>query len=117
MVQFCSRFVARLNAILAPIFSPLKADTLFKWTTKCQHSFDMVNQILISAPILRSPGVDDKLVLDTDVSDHGICACLRGVMADNTEFCIAYSSHKFRDNEPKWSIVEKEGFALINTIH
>ena len=80
------------------------------------HAFTTIKELLISPPVLRSPTTYDRIVLETDASDSGSGVCLKGIAPDNQEFIIAYSSHKFKNNEINWNIVEKEGFALVDAI-
>ena len=80
MTQFCSRFVHNLNTILAPLYELLKGGNSFSWSVECQTSFDKINSILSSPPILYTPCKGDKFILETDAIDIGIgvCVCVCG---------------------------------------
>ena len=112
MVQFCHKFVKDLNTILAPLFKLLKKGAPFCWDPNCQAAFVKLKSILSSPPALYSPVIGDRFILETDASDVGLGACLKACNGKGT-FIVGYCSKKFVDNEVGWSIVEKEGFAIL----
>ena len=73
--------------------------------------------MLTSAPILRTPGKNDTLVLETDASNIGIGACLKFLDAVSGHVhIVAFTSHKFTKSELNWNIVEKECYAVIYSL-
>ena len=71
--------------------------------------------MLTSFPILRSPDFDKKFVVMTDASEYGIGAALVQEF-DGTLLPIEFASRKLQPRERHYSVVEKEGLALIFAI-
>ena len=101
--------------ILAPLYDLLKNKNKFIWSSDCQKSFKKLKLIMSSPPVLYSPTIMDKFVLDTDASEVGLGGCLRAINEHGT-FVIGYCSKKFVDNEVGWNIVEKEAYAIIHNV-
>ena len=117
MAQFCSRFIPHLNDLMSPLSNLLKKNTPFVWDDKCQTAFDQVKQSLMNPPILRAPSPDDTFILETDASDHGIGGCLKISSASTGEEAIVgFHSGKFKDQELRWHIVEKEAYAILDNL-
>ena len=114
MSQFCSRFIPNLSVILSPVYQLLQKSTPYHWTTDCENAFQRVKSLLLSAPVLQSPGVSDKLFLETDTSTLGVGSCLKGIKDTGEIYIIAYNSYKFSPVEQRWNIVEKEAFAVLH---
>ena len=47
-----------------------KQDVPFEWTLQCQASFEMLNDALITSPILKYPDPNKPYTLFTDASKH-----------------------------------------------
>ena len=115
MIQFCHKFVKDLNSVLSPLYQLLKKNIPFVWTDDCQKAFNQLKSILASPPVLYSPTVGDDFILETDASDIGLGGCLKATNSRGN-FVVGYCSKKFVDNEIRWSIVEKEGFAILYAV-
>ena len=117
MVQYCSRFLPRLNDKLSPLTNLLRKNVSYKWDEECQAAFDYVKEKLMNPPILQSPSTGDTFVLETDASDSGTGGCLKVISATNgQEFIAGYHSGKFKDQQLNWHIVEKEAFAILENL-
>ena len=116
IAQFCNRFIPYLNVTLSPLFRLLQKNAKYEWTSACNDSFNRVKEMLSSAPVLSSPTIFDKLILETDACDIGAGSCLKGVNEKGHEYIISYNSHKFNDTEQNWNIVEKEAFSVVHAI-
>ena len=117
MVQFCCRFIPRLNAVLTPLSNLLKKNVSFVWNDECQSAFDSVKQALMNPPVLRAPSPNDTFVLETDASDFGIGGCLKISSATGSdEAIVGFHSGKFKDQQLRWHIVEKEAFSILDNL-
>ena len=114
MAQFCRNFLPSLNIHMAPLYDLLKNNVPFVWDKSCQDAFTFVKDLLSSAPILKIPGVNDRLILETDACNTGVGVCLKFVDSrTNKEHIIGFGSHKFTTSENNWNIIEKECFAVV----
>lgn len=59
-----------------------ESNRLFKWTDQCQQAFDVLHQLLVSAPILAFPDCAKEFILYTDASEQGIGAVLPQIHQD-----------------------------------
>lgn len=94
MVQFCSKFIDRLNVILAPLYDLLRNNCVFIWTDSCRDAFQQLKSLLTSPPMLYSPSVTDTFFLETNTSDVGLGGCQKAVNGGST-FMVGYCSKMF----------------------
>ena len=114
MVQYCRRFLPKLNDKLSPLTDLLRKGSAYIWSAECQSAFDYIKEKLTNPPILRSPSATDDFILETDASDSGIGGCLKTVVrGDNREHLVGYHSEKFDDQQKRWHIVEKEAYSIL----
>lgn len=52
---FYRRFIANFSAIARPLCHLLATDVPFEWTDECQKAFDILKELLTSAPIMQPP--------------------------------------------------------------
>ena len=117
MVQWCSRFLPRLNDTLSPLTNLLRKGSAYDWTPECQTAFDSVKNQLSKPPVLRSPTAFDDFILETDASDTGIGGCLKILSpGSNMESLVGFHSEKFDDQHKRWHIVEKEAFSILQNV-
>ena len=62
----------------APLFRLLQKDRVFLWAEDCQSAFKTLKGALTEAPVLSSPDLALPFILDTDASNVGNGAVLRG---------------------------------------
>ena len=115
MIQFCNRFIPNLNERISPLYNLLRKGVSYNWCNDCQAAFEYIKTVLSSPPVLRCPASSDYFVLETDASDTGVGACLK-VENGEGEFVVAYHSGKLDDTQFRWHIVEKEAYAIVNSI-
>ena len=93
----------------------MKSKTKFIWSPACQKSFEKLKSIMSSPPVLYSPTIEDRFILETDASNVGLGGVLKATNNRGT-YVIGYCSKKFVDNEINWNIVEKEAYAIIHNV-
>jgi len=124
MTGFYRQFIQEYSKITSPITELLKKDVKFKWSKECQDAFDTLKICLIESPILIMPNDKDRFTLMTDASDFALGAILGQarepvVLQDGIEvdYVIAYASKKLNPTEQKYHTNEKEGMAVVWSVH
>src|SRR5699024_9995387 len=84
----------------------------FVWSAECESSFRRVKELLISAPILRSPNFEQPFVVQTDASAYGIGAVLTQNYLDG-EHVVSYISRSLSAQERNYSTTQRECLAVI----
>jgi len=78
-VSLCSyyrRMIGNFATIAAPLHALTKKNSVFKWGSEENRSFETLKEKLISEPIVALPRSEGKFVLDTDASAVGLGAVL-----------------------------------------
>lgn len=114
MTSWYNRFIEDFAAIATPITNLLKTKEKkkFVWTESAQKAFDTLKQRMISSPVLAAPNYDDPWIIETDASDYGIGAVLKQ-RQNSVERVIAYFSKKLSPAQRKYTVNERECFAVI----
>jgi len=115
---FCSyyrKFVKNFSIIAKPLFVLTENQVKFLWTEQCQQAFDKLKQTLIAAPLLSFPSEEEKFILDTDASGHGIGAVLSQEQ-EGTEKVIAYFSRVLSKVERNYCVTRRELLAMVKSI-
>jgi hypothetical protein len=76
VVGVSNRFVARLSKISHPIPFLQKKGIKFEWTTKCEENFNLLKELLTSAPILKIVDPNEIFLVCTDACKEGISGFL-----------------------------------------
>jgi hypothetical protein len=85
------RFVARFSKIFHPVTSLKKKGINFEWITKCEEKFNLLNELLTSAPILNIVDPNENFLVCTDTCKEG----LGGFLTQNGHV-ISYESRTFK---------------------
>ena len=111
MCSYYRRFIPNFSQIAEPIIALTRKYAHFKWSDVHQKAFQYLKDSLTCVPLLSYPDSNAPYVLYTDASDTCIGACLTQV-CEGEEKPIFYLSHKLSRTQCKWSVVEKEAFAI-----
>ena len=111
MCSYYRRFIPNFSQIAEPIIALTRKYAQFKWSDTHQRAFEYLKDSLTAVPLLVYPDSNKPYVLYTDSSDTCIGACLTQE-CDGDEKPIYYLSHKLSRSQCKWSVVEKEAFAI-----
>ena len=76
MINYLSKFSARLSEIAVPIRELAKDKVPFKWGPEHQSAFTQMKQEIVSAPILAYYNLMKQNVLQTVATIKGLGACL-----------------------------------------
>ena len=72
IINYLSKFSARLSEIVEPIWELAKDKVLFNWGPEHQSAFTQMKQEIVSAPILAYYNPKKQTVLQTDASIKGL---------------------------------------------
>ena len=111
MCSYYRRFIPNFSQIAEAIVALTRKYAHYKWSEAHQRAFDYLKDSLTAVPLLVYPDSYKPYVLYTDASDTCIGACLTQE-CEGDEKPIYYLSHKLSRSQCKWSVVEKECFAI-----
>jgi hypothetical protein len=94
LLGYYRRFTEGFSNISHPITSFQKDGIKFEWTTKCEENFNLLKELLTSAPILNIVDPNENFVVDVDACKEGI----GGVLTQNGNV-MSYKSRKLREKE------------------
>jgi hypothetical protein len=66
------RFRVGFSKIAHPITSLQKKGTKFEWTLKCENNFNMLKELLTSAPVLNIVDPNESFVVCIDACKEGL---------------------------------------------
>ena len=76
MINYLSKFSARLSKLSKPIRELSKDRVLFNWGPEHCEAFNAIKKEIAKAPILVFYDPNKEMVLQTDASIKGLGACL-----------------------------------------
>lgn len=115
MAGWYRRFIENYSSVVAPITNCLKKGK-FVWTDEAQTSFEVLKELLSSAPVLVNPNYELPFFINCDASNQGIGAVLYQKNNDGFEQPIAFMSQKLSGAQKNYSTTELECLAAILAI-
>ena len=91
-------------------------DKPWKWGSDEENAFQEIKINLTSPPLLHYPSFELPFYIDCDASSWAVGSCLGQIKMINgveTEVPIAYDSKHLSDSQRKWSVIERETYAVI----
>ena len=113
LLTYYGRFLPHPPSVLAPLYTLLHKDALWRWTTVEQESFKQSKELLLSSTVLVHFNPDLPIVLACDASSYGVGAVLAHKMLDGSERPIGFASRTLSQPEKGYSQIEKEGLACV----
>ncbi|KAA3461483.1 DNA/RNA polymerases superfamily protein [Gossypium australe] len=98
LVGYYRWFVRGFSMIVTPMMRLLQKDVKFKWTEKCQQSFEKLKALLTEAPVLVQSEPGKEFVVYSDASLNGL-----GCVLMQEGKVIAYASRQLKPREKKLS--------------
>ncbi len=107
-------YIPHFASIAVPLTDLLRKGqpTKVDWGEAQQKAFASLKHSLTGSPILHVPDFDKVFVLQTDASNTGVGAVLSQVF-DGELFPVAYASKKLLPREKAYSVIEREGLAIV----
>ena len=121
------KLIKNYSSLADPIVALTKKYARFQWTEECQAAFDELKDKLASIPMLSHPNVRLPYRLYVDASEKNIGAMLCQPDDENgdqdpepmvrSERPVYFLSHKLSKTQIKWSILEKECYAIYYALN
>ena len=113
ILQYISRFIARLTDICEPIFRLLRKNQPTVWNNDFQRDFEKIKECLLSPPVLVPPTPRWPLLLYLSVSNIAL-GCMLAQLDDlGKERAIYYLSQRMLEYECKYIMIERLCLALV----
>ena len=113
LAGYYRRFIPNFASLSAPLVALTKKASKFHWGAPEQNAFEVLQQLLCSAPVLSYPNFAQHFILQTDASDLGLGAVLTQKDGLGQEHVISYASRSLSDREKRYSATEKEALAVV----
>ena len=108
LAGYYRRFVKGFSMTTAPMMRLLQKNVKFKWSGKCQASFEKLKAFLTKAPILTQPTYNKEYVIFSDASLNG----LRCVLMQKGKV-VAYASRQLKPREKNYPTHDLELAAIV----
>ena len=109
------KFISHFSETAQPLTNLMKKSVGFYWDEKCQHAFETLKQLLVTAPVLAYPTDEGDYVLDTDASNYAMGAVLSQVQ-NGEERVIAYASQTLSHTQQNYCTTKKELLAVVTFV-
>jgi hypothetical protein len=109
LVGYYKRFIAGFYKTAHPITYLQNKGIKFEWTTECEENFNLLKELLTSAPILKNVDPNESFVVCRDACKEG----LGGVLTQNGHV-IGYESKNLKEHERNYATHDLE---LASTVH
>lgn len=113
MLNYYNRFLPDLSTKLKPLHVLLQKEIKWKWGKEQQEAFKTSKQLLKSSEVLVHYDPNKEIILCCDASPYGLGAVLSHKMEDGSDRPIGYISRTLAPAERNYSVIEKEGLAII----
>lgn len=120
MLNFYQRHLPHAATIQSPLYAILggpkvKGSTPVQWTSQLISAFDDCKTALSNATLLTHPNTSAPIALFVDASQYAIGAALQQQSQQFWE-PLAFFSKKFNPSQQKWSIYDRELYAIYEAI-
>jgi len=115
LFQYYKKFIPAFSDIAKPLQALLKEKTPFKWTAACDEAHERMKTTFSCKISLHLPTSQDTFHLHTDASSYAAAAVLSQVQKEGS-VPIAFYSKAFDETQMRYSILDKELYAMVNAI-
>ena len=104
-------FIKDFSTLAALLTEIVKKHMGFKWGSKQEGAFNLINEKLVSAPLLTLPDFSKTFEIECDASSIGIGAVLM-----QERHPIAYFTKKLSRASLNYPTYDKEMYALVRAL-
>lgn len=116
MIGFYRKFCPNFSDKVAPLTDLTSPKVIFVWTDECQSAFEEAKRMLMTGPVLAIPTFERPFKIMSDASKLGIGSVLIQSDENGLNHPVAFYSKKFDKHQMAYSTIEKEAFALIDSL-
>ena len=116
MIGFYRKFCQNFSEVVSPLTDMTSPKTIFHWTKECEAAFEQAKLLLSTKPVLAIPNFEKPFRLMTDASNSGTGAVLFQTDENGNDHPVAFYSKKFDKHQRNYSTIEKEAFAVIDSL-
>jgi hypothetical protein len=109
LAGYYRRFIIGLSNISHPITSFQKKGNKFEWALKCENNFNLLKELLTSAPVLKIVDPNEIFVVCIDA-----CKELLGGILTQNGHVIGYQSKNIKEHERNYAMHDLE---LVSIVH
>ena len=111
LAGYYRRFIEGFSKVAHAITSLQRKGINFKWTFKCEKSFQCLKYLLTSAPILKVADPEKYFLVCTDAYGQGLGGF---IMQHNHVIC--YESRKLKEHEKNYATHNMELAAIVHAL-
>ena len=97
LANYYRRFVKDSSKIPAPLTRLTQKNVKFVWTDRCEEHFQLLKDLLTTAPVLTLPSGDEGFTVYCDASQVGL-----GCVLMQNRRVVAYASRQLKKNEQNY---------------
>ncbi|XP_073025121.1 uncharacterized protein [Primulina eburnea] len=107
-LSYYRRFMEGFSKIARPLTQLTQKGVRFQWSEACERSFQELKHRLTTAPVLSIPTENERFVVYTDASLHGL-----GCVLMQDRHVVAYASRQLKPHETRYPVHDLELAAII----
>jgi hypothetical protein len=116
LLQYYKKFIPEFAELMAPFKHLLSSKSEYSWTDDCEKSRKRMLNMFATNIALHLPDHSKAFRLATDASSYAAAATL-SQKDDTGEYVpVAFYSKAFNETQLKYSILDKELFAMVSAI-
>ena len=90
---------------------------MITWTAELEERFETLKKLILSAPVVRLPNVENDFILETDASHTAVGAVLKQSFADTgLEHPVGFFSRALSGSERNYGAYELEMYAVVRAM-
>ncbi|QRW23572.1 Retrotransposable element Tf2 protein [Rhizoctonia solani] len=113
--NFLHQFVANFSHMARPLHNLVKKDTLWKWGTREQESFQGLKDAITNAPVLCHADPSKPYYLETDASGTALGSILSQQQEDGCLHPLGFLLESFKGAKQNYDTHNKELLAIIRS--
>ena len=115
-INFIKRFIPNLAELMKPMQALLKKNARFTWTNEGREAFDSIKNAITRSPVLVSPDYTKDFMIFYFASEDTIAGVLLQKNFEGFKQPIAFMSRALQNSELKYTIMEKQAYALAKSL-
>eukprot|EP00698_Gefionella_okellyi_P007575 TRINITY_DN185_c0_g1_i13.p1 TRINITY_DN185_c0_g1~~TRINITY_DN185_c0_g1_i13.p1 ORF type:complete len:902 (+),score=130.16 TRINITY_DN185_c0_g1_i13:4016-6721(+) len=114
MCQYYRKFVRNFSQIAKPLTDLTGKYARFEWGESQQQAFQMLKDLMLTAPILSHPDFTRPFVLVTDASEAGVGAWLgQWNEGHDRVMPVGFASQLMSKTQRRWDATHREAYGVI----